>query len=111
MNNLVNVIIASLTTAPRLANQGANSTARSISTFLVQGTCTADLCYFSGRILLVVGKYFSCIIEVDFLSTETSKAVSRSLVALLSRYAVPDSVIIDNGLCHFIEPSTSRRYA
>ena len=41
----------------------------------------ADLCYFN----------FSNFIEVDILSTETSKAAIRSLMAMFSRYGVPDS--------------------
>lgn len=41
----------------------------------------ADLCYFN----------FSNFIEVVILSTENSKAVIRSLMAMFSRYRVPDS--------------------
>ena len=59
----------------------------------------ADLCYFSGRVLLVVSDHFSNFIEVDSLSMENSKAVIRSLMAMFSRYGVPDSVVTDNGPC------------
>ena len=59
----------------------------------------ADLCYFSGRVLLVVSDYFSNFIEVDSVSAENSKAVIRSLMAMFSRYGVPDSVVTDNGPC------------
>ena len=59
----------------------------------------ADLCYFSGRVLLVVSDYFSNFIEIDSVSAENSKAVIRSLMAMFSRYGVPDSVVTDNGPC------------
>ena len=59
----------------------------------------ADLCYFSGRVLLAVSDYFSNFIEVDSVSAENSKVVIRSLMAMFSRYGMPDSVVTDNGPC------------
>ena len=59
----------------------------------------ADLCYFSGRILLVVTDYFSSFIEVDSLSAETSKVVIRGLMAMFSRYGVPDTLVTDDRPC------------
>ena len=58
----------------------------------------ADICFHSGRALLVVVDYFSNFIEVDSLSSETSKSVIRSLMAL-HRFGVPDSLVTDNGPC------------
>ena len=57
----------------------------------------ANLCYFSGRVLLVVSDYFSNFIEVDSVSAKNSKAVIRSLMATFNRNGVPDSVVTDNG--------------
>ena len=59
----------------------------------------ADICFHSGRTLLVVVDYFSNFIEVDFLSSETSKSVIRSLMATFSRFGVPDTLVTDNGHC------------
>ena len=59
----------------------------------------ADICFHSGRALLVVVDYFSNFIEVDSLSSETSKSVIRSLVAIFSRFGVPDTLVTDNGPC------------
>ena len=41
----------------------------------------ADICFHLGRTLLVVVHYFSNFIQVDSLSSETSKSVIRSLMA------------------------------
>lgn len=59
----------------------------------------ADICFHSGRTLLVVVDYFSNFIEVDSLSSEISKSAIRSLMATFSRFGVPDSLVTDNGLC------------
>ena len=59
----------------------------------------ADICFHSGRALLVVVDYFSNFIEVDSLSSETSKSVIRSLMATFSRFGVPDTLVTDNGPC------------
>ena len=45
---------------------------------------TADTCFHSGRFLLADVDYFSNFIEVDSLSSETSKSVIRSLMATLT---------------------------
>ena len=57
----------------------------------------ADICFNSGRVLLVVVDYFSNLKEVDSLSSETSKSVIRSLMAIFSRFGVPDTLVTDNG--------------
>ena len=59
----------------------------------------ADICFHSGRALLVVVDYFSNFIEVDSLSSETSKSVIRSLMSTFSRFGVPDTLVTDNGPC------------
>ena len=61
----------------------------------------ADICFHSSRILLVVSDYVSSynFIEVDSLSSETSKSVIRSLMAIFSRFGVPDTLVTDNGPC------------
>ena len=59
----------------------------------------ADICFLSGRTLLVVVDYFSNFIEVDSLSSETSKSVIISLMATFSRFRVPDMLVTDNGPC------------
>ena len=59
----------------------------------------ADICFHSGRTLLVVVNYFSNFIEVDSLSSETSKSAIRSLMATFSQFGVPDSLVTDNGPC------------
>lgn len=59
----------------------------------------ADICFHSGRTLLVIVDYFSNFIEVDSLSSETSKSAIRSLMATFSRFGVPDSLVTDNGPC------------
>ena len=59
----------------------------------------ADICFHSGRTLLVVVDYFSNFIEVDSLSSETSKSVIRTLMATFSRFGVPDTLVTDNGHC------------
>ena len=59
----------------------------------------ADICFHSGRTLLVVVDYFSNFIEVDSLSSETSKSAIRSLMATFSRFGVPVSLVTDNGQC------------
>ena len=43
--------------------------------------------------------YFSNSTEVDSVTAKNFKAVIRSLMAMFSRYAVPDSVVTDNGPC------------
>ena len=58
---------------------------------------TADICFRSGLTLLVVVDYFSNFIEVDSLSSETSKSVIRSVTATFSRFGVPDLLVTDNG--------------
>ena len=47
----------------------------------------------------MVVDYFSNFIEVDSLSSETSKSVIRSLMAIFSRFGVPDTLVTDNGPC------------
>ena len=59
----------------------------------------ADICFHSGRAMLVVVDYFSNFIEVDSFSSETSKSVIRSLMATSSRFGVPDTLVMDNGPC------------
>ena len=59
----------------------------------------ADICFHSGRTLLVVVDYFGNFIEVDSLSSETSNSAIRSLLATFSRFGVPDSLVTDNGPC------------
>ena len=59
----------------------------------------ADICFHSGRTPLVVVDYFSNFIEVDSLSSETSKSAIRSLMATFSRFGVPDSMVKDNEPC------------
>ena len=59
----------------------------------------ADICFYSGRALLVVVDYFSNFIEVDSLSSETSKSMIRGLMAIFSRFGVPDTLVTDNGPC------------
>ncbi|KAK2569509.1 Uncharacterized protein P5673_005327 [Acropora cervicornis] len=59
----------------------------------------ADICFHSGRTLLVVVDYFSNFIEVDSLSSETSKSAIRSPIATFNRFGVPDSLVTDNGPC------------
>ena len=49
--------------------------------------------------LLVVSDICSNFIEVDSLRSENSKVVIRSLMAMFSRYGVPDSIVTDNGPC------------
>ena len=49
--------------------------------------------------LLVVNDFCSNFIEVDSLRSENSKVVIRSLMAMFSRYGVPDSIVTDNGPC------------
>lgn len=49
--------------------------------------------------LLVVSDFCSNFIEVDSLRSENSKVVIRSLMAMFSRYGVPDSIVTDNGPC------------
>ena len=49
---------------------------------------------FPGWTPPAVADYF---IEVDSVSIETSQAVTRSLMAMFSRYAVPGDAITDNG--------------
>ena len=43
--------------------------------------------------------YFSNLKEVDSLSSETSKSMIRSLMAIFSRFGVPDTLVTDNGPC------------
>ena len=60
----------------------------------------ADICFHSGRILLVVRDYFTAFIEVlNSLSSEISKSVIRSLMETFSRFGVPDTPVTDNGPC------------
>ncbi len=59
----------------------------------------ADICFHSGRTLLVVVDCFSNFIEVDSLSSVTSKSVIRSLMATFSRFGVPDVLVTNNGPC------------
>ena len=59
----------------------------------------ADICFHSGRVLLVVVDYFSNFIEVNSLSSETSKSVIRDVMAIFSRFGVPDTLVTDNGPC------------
>ena len=47
----------------------------------------------------MVVDYFSNLKEVDSLSSETSKSVIRSLMAIFSRFGVPDTLVTDNGSC------------
>ena len=47
----------------------------------------------------MVVHYFSNFIEVDSLSLETSKSVIRSLMAIFSRFGVPDTLVTDDGPC------------
>ena len=49
----------------------------------------------SSRCLTVVGQIN--FIEVDSLSVETSKVLIRGLMAMFSRYGVPDTLVTDNG--------------
>ena len=60
---------------------------------------TADICFYSCRTLLAVVDYFSNFIEVDSLSSETSKSVIRCLMATFSRFSVPDPLVMDIGPC------------
>ena len=47
----------------------------------------------------MVVDYVSNFIEVDSLSSETSKSVIRSLMAIFSRFGVPDTLVTDNESC------------
>ena len=60
---------------------------------------SADICFHSSQILLVVSDYFSNFIEVDSLSSETSKSVIRSFMDMFSLFGVPDTLVTDNGPC------------
>ena len=57
----------------------------------------ADLCDYSGRILLVVCDYYSNFIEVEHLNRATTNTVSKALRTMFARYGVPDVLISDNG--------------
>ena len=59
----------------------------------------ADICFHSGRTLLVVVNYFSNFIEVDSLPSETSKSVIRSLMGTFSQFGVRGTLVADNGSC------------
>ena len=59
----------------------------------------ADICFHSGRTLLVVVDCFSNFTEVDSLSSETSKSVIRSVMATFSRFGVPDMLVTNHGPC------------
>ena len=59
----------------------------------------ADICFHSGRVLLVIVDYFSNFIEVGSLSPKTSKSVIRSLLAIFSHFGVPDTLVTGNGPC------------
>ena len=56
-----------------------------------------DLCQLHGRTLLVVCDYFSNYIEVERLTTTTSRSVARVLSSLFARHGVPDVLVSDNG--------------
>ena len=56
-----------------------------------------DLCQQHGRTLLVVCGYFSNYIEVERLTTTTSRSVARVLSSLFARHGVPDVLVSDNG--------------
>ena len=58
----------------------------------------ADLYYFLGRVLLVVRDNFGNFSQVDSLSTENSKALIRSPMAMWQIRGV-GSVVTDNGPC------------
>ena len=47
----------------------------------------------------MVVDYFSNFIEVDSLSSEISKSTIRSLMAIFSRFGVPDTLVTDDGPC------------
>ena len=57
----------------------------------------ADLCDLSGRTLLVVCDYFSGFVEVEWLQTTTSNAVSKAMKVLFARYGIPNILVSDNG--------------
>jgi len=59
----------------------------------------ADLYYFLGRVLLVVRDNFGNYSEEDSLSTENSKALIRSPMAMWQIRGV-GSVVTDNGPCY-----------
>ena len=59
-----------------------------------------DLCFHFVKVLLVVIDYFSSFVEIDSLSSETSQSVIRSLMGIISRFGVPDTLVTDNGT-HF----------
>ena len=56
-----------------------------------------DLCQLHGHTLLVVCDYFSNYIEVEQLTTTTSRSVARVLSSLFARHGVPDVLVSDNG--------------
>ena len=55
---------------------------------------TADICFHSCRTLLAVVDYFINFIEIDSLSSETSKSVISCLMATLA-----DPLVMDNEPC------------
>ena len=56
-----------------------------------------DLCQLHGCTLLGVCGYFSNYIEVERLTTTTSRSVARVLSSLFARLGVPDVLVSDNG--------------
>ena len=56
-----------------------------------------DLCAFQGRTLLVVVDYFSNYLEVESLTSVTSRSVIRVLSSLFARHGIPDVLVSDNG--------------
>ena len=56
-----------------------------------------DLCALHGRTLLVVADYFSNYIEVDNLTSVTSRTVIRVMSTVFARHGIPDMLLSDNG--------------
>ena len=52
-----------------------------------------DLCEMNGRTLLVASDHYSSYIEVNRLTTVTSKAVIKALKEIFARFGIPDEVV------------------
>ena len=57
----------------------------------------ADLCDLQGRTLLVCSDYFSNFIEVERITSVTTRGVCKAFKAMFARYGIPDVLVTDNG--------------
>ena len=81
------------------ANKKPRVPNRQVSAFRPMEVIGADLMHYNGKTILVLVDYFSGYLSTDFMSTETSDAVIRSLNNHLRKFGLAERIISDNGPC------------